>query len=57
MAGMTQFVRALAELKIEIFYANSSQARGRVERAKRTLLDRLVKKIRPYPEFNKRLAA
>jgi hypothetical protein len=35
--GMTQFGRALAELNIEILCANSSQAKGRVERANRTL--------------------
>ena len=32
--GMTQFGRALAELNIEILCANSSQAKGRVERVK-----------------------
>jgi hypothetical protein len=32
---MTQFGRALAELNIEILCANSSQAKGRVERASR----------------------
>ena len=45
-SGMTQFGRALAELNIEIICANSSQARGRVERANRTLQDRLVKDLR-----------
>jgi transposase len=44
--GMTQFGRALAELGIEILCANSSQAKGRVERANRTLQDRLVKELR-----------
>lgn len=44
--GMTQFGRALAELNIEIICANSSQAKGRVERANRTLQDRLVKELR-----------
>jgi hypothetical protein len=44
--GMTQFGRALAELDIEILCANSSQAKGRVERANRTLQDRLVKELR-----------
>ena len=44
--GMTQFGRALAELNIEIICANSSQAKGRVERANRTLQDRLVKALR-----------
>ncbi len=39
--GMTQFGRALNRLKIEIC-ANSSQAKGRVERANKTLQDRLV---------------
>ena len=34
---MTQFGRALAELNIEIICANSSQAKGRVERAHATL--------------------
>lgn len=36
----------LAELNIEILCANSSQAKGRVERANRTLQDRLVKELR-----------
>ena len=44
--GMTQFGRALAELNIEILCAHSSQAKGRVERANRTLQDRLVKELR-----------
>lgn len=44
--GMTQFGRALHELNIEILCANSSQAKGRVERANRTLQDRLVKELR-----------
>ncbi|WP_438748503.1 ISNCY family transposase [Pararhizobium sp. O133] len=44
--GMTQFGRALCELNIEILCANSSQARGRVERMNRTLQDRLVKELR-----------
>ncbi len=46
MTGMTQFGRALAELNMEILCANSSQAKGRVERANRTLQDRLVKELR-----------
>jgi hypothetical protein len=45
-SGMTQFGRALSELNIEILCANSSQAKGRVERANRTLQDRLVKELR-----------
>src|SRR5215204_5876383 len=44
--GMTQFGRALAELNVEILCANSSQAKGRVERVNRTLQDRLVKELR-----------
>jgi transposase len=44
--GMTQFGRALAELNIEILCANTSQAKGRVERAHATLQDRLVKELR-----------
>lgn len=44
--GMTQFGRALNDLNIEILCANSSQAKGRVERANRTLQDRLVKELR-----------
>ena len=36
----------MAELNIEILCANSSQAKGRVERANRTLQDRLVKELR-----------
>jgi hypothetical protein len=43
---MTQFGRALAELNIEILCANSIQAKGRGERANRTLQDRLVKELR-----------
>ena len=43
---MTQFGRALADLNIEILCANSSQAKGRVERAHATLQDRLVKELR-----------
>lgn len=44
--GMTQFGRALNELNVEILCANSNQAKGRVERANRTLQDRLVKGLR-----------
>ena len=38
--------RALHELNIDIIYANSSQAKGRVERVNKTLQDRLVKELR-----------
>jgi hypothetical protein len=44
--GMTQFGRALHALNIDIICANSSQAKGRVERANGTLQDRLVKQMR-----------
>jgi hypothetical protein len=44
--GMTQFGRALSELNIEILCANTSQAKGRVERVHSTLQDRLVKELR-----------
>jgi transposase len=44
--GMTQFGRALHALNIEIICANTSQAKGRVERANKTLQDRLVKEMR-----------
>src|SRR3954466_6278652 len=44
--GMTQFGRALHELAIAIICANSPQAKGRVERAHKTLQDRLVKELR-----------
>src|SRR5262249_26971215 len=44
--GMTQLDRALDALNIDIICANSSQAKGRVERAHKTLQDRLVKELR-----------
>src|SRR5499427_9303964 len=44
--GMTQFGRALHDLNIDIICANTSQAKGRVERANLTLQDRLVKELR-----------
>ncbi|WP_316157413.1 ISNCY family transposase [Cupriavidus sp. BIC8F] len=44
--GHTQFARALFELNIEGICANSSQAKGRVERTHLTLQDRLVKELR-----------
>ena len=45
-AEPTQFTRALKTLDIEAIHAHSPQAKGRVERAKRTLQDRLVKEMR-----------
>ena len=44
--GVTQFGRALTELNIDIICANTPQAKGRVERANRTLQDRLIKEMR-----------
>lgn len=44
--GLTQFGRILDELGIELICANSSQAKGRVERANKTLQDRLIKEMR-----------
>ena len=42
----TQFVRALRTLDVESIHAGSPQAKGRVERANKTLQDRLVKEMR-----------
>ncbi|BEM36220.1 hypothetical protein SME06J_49120 (plasmid) [Serratia marcescens] len=44
--GQTQFGRAMDELNITGICANTSSAKGRVERAHRTLQDRLVKELR-----------
>lgn len=44
--GETQFGRAMRELGIDLLYANSAPAKGRVERANETLQDRLVKELR-----------
>jgi transposase len=44
--GATQLGRALAELNVDLICANSPQAKGRVERAHKTLQDRLVKELR-----------
>ena len=44
--GHTQFGRAMYELNIESICANTSQAKGRVERANLSLQDRLVKEMR-----------
>ncbi|WP_233869316.1 ISNCY family transposase [Paraburkholderia adhaesiva] len=43
---VTPFGRAMYELNIDAFCANSSSAKGRVERAHLTLQDRLVKELR-----------
>jgi len=44
--GITQFGRALKTLDIEAIHARTPQAKGRVERANKTLQDRLVKEMR-----------
>lgn len=43
---VTDFTRSLEELGCKAIYANSAQAKGRVERANKTLQDRLVKALR-----------
>jgi hypothetical protein len=45
-SSVTHFGRAMYELNIDTFCANSSSAKGRVERAHLTLQDRLVKELR-----------
>jgi len=42
----TQFGRILESLNIQLITANTPQAKGRVERANKTLQDRLVKELR-----------
>jgi transposase len=44
--GFTQFGRAMSDLNIDIICANTPAAKGRVERANKTLQDRLVKELR-----------
>jgi len=67
---LTQFARGCQQLGIELIYAHSPQAKGRIERLFETLQDRLVKElrlegvktlkeanqllIRYLPKFNKR---
>lgn len=43
---LTQFQRAMRELRIGVIHANSPQAKGRVERLFQTLQDRLIKELR-----------
>jgi transposase len=43
---LTQFGRAMKELGVELIYARTPQAKGRVERTNGTLQDRLVKELR-----------
>lgn len=42
----TQFSRVMETLMVNVIFANSSQAKGRVERLFKTLQDRLVKELR-----------
>ncbi|MHB8114592.1 MAG: ISNCY family transposase [Bellilinea sp.] len=44
--GLTDFGRAMQALGIQIICANTPQAKGRVERANKTLQDRLTKELR-----------
>lgn len=44
--GLTQFGRAMEELSIGVIFAETAQAKGRVERVNQTLQDRLVKEMR-----------
>jgi len=44
--NLTDFSRAIKELNMEIIYAKSPQAKGRVENRNRTLQDRLIKALR-----------
>lgn len=44
--GLTQFGRAMQELTIALIFADTPQAKGRVERVNQTLQDRLVKEMR-----------
>ena len=45
-AAPTQFSRAMDELSVQLIFARSPQAKGRVERAAGTLQDRLVTELR-----------
>jgi transposase len=44
--AVTDFGRAMATLGVQIIFANSSEAKGRVERGNRTQQDRLIKAMR-----------
>ena len=43
---MSQFTRAVTELGVNVIYANSPQAKGRIERLFNTFQDRLIKEMR-----------
>ena len=45
-SGFSQVERALSEVGTKVLYANSPQAKGRVERIFRTLQDRLIPELR-----------
>jgi hypothetical protein len=45
-APLTQFGRAMKQLGVAMIFANSPQAKGRVERVNRTCQDRLVKELK-----------
>jgi transposase len=45
-APMTQFARALEELGVRLIFAQSPQAKGRIERLFKTFQDRLIKEMR-----------
>lgn len=58
LAPLTQFTRAMEELGIDVIFAHSPQAKGRVERSFDTHQDRLVKELRlakisTIPEANR----
>lgn len=44
----TDYQRAMAALGVEVIFANSPQAKGRVERSNRTHQDRLIKALRRH---------
>ena len=46
ITSKSQFQRALEDLGVQVIYAHSPQAKGRVERLFKTLQDRLVKELR-----------
>jgi hypothetical protein len=43
---ITNFKKTMDELNINLIFANSPQAKGRVERSNKTLQDRLIKEMR-----------
>jgi hypothetical protein len=46
--GITQYQLAMNDLNVECIFANSPQAKGRVERSNRTHQDRLLKALREH---------